>query len=307
MQEAPKMKRTHGQITAALKAEAKAQGKNPNDVYNQFFREAFLHELMQHQDGWVLKGGSNIYCRVPGARQTKDLDLYRQDDPTSSTGAAAALVAAMNGHRVGPYAFRVEHPDRTGAAGTVDSERIDVTVSYGVNRFLSFGVDVSGDLEATGTVEPLTVPASYEVTTEFLPHTFQVYSYPVASQIADKVCAMYERHGETPPGRASTRYHDLYDVALMARELTLSAADLRAALNTQCQVRKMTLPERLVIPDDSWATQYSAKAKKFGSERWGLKELDEALRVAGLLVDPVLSGELDGLDQSWDCAVLLWK
>lgn len=276
-------------------------------MYNQFFREAFLHELMQHQDGWVLKGGSNIYCRVPGARQTKDLDLYRQDDPTSSTGAAAALVAAMNGHRVGPYAFRVEHPDRTGAAGTVDSERIDVTVSYGVNRFLSFGVDVSGDLEATGTVEPLTVPASYEVTTEFLPHTFQVYSYPVASQIADKVCAMYERHGETPPGRASTRYHDLYDVALMARELTLSAADLRAALNTQCQVRKMTLPERLVIPDDSWATQYSAKAKKFGSERWGLKELDEALRVAGLLVDPVLSGELDGLDQSWDCAVLLWK
>lgn len=263
---------------------------------------------MQHQNGWVLKGGSNIYCRVPGARQTKDLDLYRQDDPTSSTGAADALVAAMNGHRVGPYRFQVEHPDRTGAVGTVDSERIDVTVIHGVNnRFLSFGVDVSGDLEVTGAVEPLIVPASYEVTTEFLPQTFRVYSYPVASQIADKVCAMYERHGETPPGRASTRYHDLYDVALMARELTVSAADLWAALNTQCQVRKMTLPERLVIPDDSWTNQYPAKAKKFGSERWGLNELDEALRVAGLLIDPILSGESDGLGQSWDCAALLWK
>lgn len=277
-------------------------------MYNQFFREVFLHELMQHQNGWVLKGGSNIYCRVPGARQTKDLDLYRQDDPTSSTGAADALVAAMNGHRVGPYRFQVEHPDRTGAVGTVDSERIDVTVIHGVNnRFLSFGVDVSGDLAVTGTVEPLIVPASYEVTTEFLPQTFRVYSYPVASQIADKVCAMYERHGETPPGKASTRYHDLYDVALMARELTVSAADLRAALNTQCQVRKMTLPERLVIPDDSWTNQYPAKAKKFDSERWGLNELDEALRVAGLLIDPILSGEIDGLGQSWDCAAMLWK
>lgn len=308
MQEAPKMKRTHGQITTALKTEAKAQGKNPNDVYNQFFREVFLHELMQHQNGWVLKGGSNIYCRVPGARQTKDLDLYRQDDPTSSTGAADALVAAMNDHRVGPYTFRVEHPDRAGAAGTVDSERINVAVIHGVNnRFLFFGVDVSGDLEVTGIVEPLIVPASFGVDTEFLPHSFRVYSYPVASQIADKVCAMYERHGEIPPGKASTRYHDLYDVALMSRELTVSAVDLRAALNTQCQVRKMTLPERLVIPDSSWMNQYPAKAKNFGSERWGLKELDEALRVAGLLVDPILSGELGGLDQSWDCTALLWK
>lgn len=277
-------------------------------MYNQFFREVFLHELMQHQDGWVLKGGSNIYCRVPGARQTKDLDLYRQDDPTSSTGAADALVAIMNGRKAGPYIFRVEHPDRTRAAGTVDSERVNVTVIHGVNnRLTSFSVDVSGDLEVTGAVDSLTVAASFEVVTEFLPHSFRVYSYPVASQIADKVCAMYERHGETPPRKASTRYHDLYDVALMARELSVSAADLWTALNTQCQVRKMTLPERLVIPDDSWVTQYPAKAKNFGSERWGLKELDEALRVAGLLVDPVLSGEFDGLDQSWDCAVLLWK
>lgn len=277
-------------------------------MYNQFFREVFLHELMQDQHGWVLKGGSNIYCRVPGARQTKDLDLYRQDDPTSSTGAAASLVAAMNGHVAGPYTFRVSHPDRTSAAGTVDSERINVTVIHGVNnRLLSFGVDVSGDLEVTGAVESLTVAASYEVDTEFLPHRFRVFSYPVASQIADKVCAMYERHGATPPGRASTRYHDLYDVALMARELTVTATDLRAALDIQCQVRRMTLPERLDLPDDVWTTQYPDKAQKFGSERWGLKDLDEALRVAGLLVDPVLSGELDGSDQSWDCAVLLWK
>lgn len=62
----PWMKKTHTQITAALKAEAKAQGAKPNDVYNQFFREVFLHELMRQDSGWVLKGGSNIYCRIPG-------------------------------------------------------------------------------------------------------------------------------------------------------------------------------------------------------------------------------------------------
>lgn len=93
----------------------------------------------------------------------------------------------------------------------------------------------------------------------------------------------------------------------MARELTVTAADLREALDAQCRVRGMTLPERLVLPDDSWATQYPVKAEKFGSDRWGLKEIDEALRVAGLLVDPVLSGEFGRADQRWDCAALLWR
>ena len=63
----------------------------------------------------------------------------------------------------------------------------------------------SGGLEVTGAAETLTVPASYQVATESLPPSSPVHSYPVASQLADKVRAMYERHGATPPGRASTR------------------------------------------------------------------------------------------------------
>lgn len=88
-------------------------------------------------------------------------------------------------------------------------------------------------LEVTGVAETLTVPASYQVATEFLPPSFPVHSYPVASQLADKVCAMYERHGATPPGRASTRYHDLYGIALIASELPVSAA--RARAGTMCR------------------------------------------------------------------------
>lgn len=37
----PWMKKTHTQITAAFKVEAKARGAKPNGVYNQFFREGF--------------------------------------------------------------------------------------------------------------------------------------------------------------------------------------------------------------------------------------------------------------------------
>lgn len=244
----------------------------------------------------------------PGARQTKDLDLYRQDDPTSSTGAADALVEAMDGHKAGAYTFHVHRPETPGTVGTVDSERVNVTVTYGVNaKLLSFGVDVSGDLEVTGDVEFLVVGVSYAVETEFLPHSFRILSYPVASQIADKICAMYERHGTTPPGKASTGYHDLYDVALMARELTVTGAGLQDALRAQCRVRSLTLPERLVLPHDSWATEYPKKARKFGGQRKELEELDEALRVAGLLMNPVLNREVDVSGSAWDCTGLCWR
>lgn len=168
----------------------------------------FLHGLMRQDSGWVLKGGSNIYCRIPGARHIRDLDLYRQVDPTSSADAADALVRDIDSHTVGHYTFHVRRPDRRGRAGVIDSERVDVTVTHGVNnRLINFGIDFSGDLEVTGEAKTLTVPASYQVATEFLPPSFPVHSYPVASQLADKVCAMYERHGATPRGerrRATT-------------------------------------------------------------------------------------------------------
>ncbi|WP_240492760.1 nucleotidyl transferase AbiEii/AbiGii toxin family protein [Corynebacterium sp. NML98-0116] len=315
MPQPQKQRERHGQIVSALKKEASHAGKKPNDVYNQFFREVFLHELMRLNDGWVLKGGTNIYCRIPGARQTKDLDLFRQYAPTSALKAADSLIATMNKHRVGPYTFQVEKSNgKAERIGTIDSKRLKVTVTYGLgssNRFIEFSIDVSGDLEVTSEVESVTVASSYDVQTPYLPEHFQVTSYPIANQIADKVCAMYEIHGDTPPGKASTRYHDLYDIALLASELPpttqLNAAELRDALNSQQQIRGVTLPTNLNIPDATWADRYPKAAKKFGNEiRKEFLILDEALRVAALLIDPILNNELHTLTTTWNSATLSW-
>ena len=269
---------------------------------------------MRLHDGWVLKGGTNIYCRIPGARQTKDLDLYRQYDPTSALEATDALISTMDNHRVGPYLFRVAKSRKTERAGTIDSKRLQVAVMHGLggtNRFLAFSIDVSGDLEVTSNVESLTVTSSYNVNTPYLPGHFKVASYPIANQVADKVCAMFERHGDTPPGKASTRYHDLYDVALIASELpsstVLNAGELQSALDSQRHIRGIYLPKHLCIPDATWETQYPIAAKKFGNDiRQEFFELDEALRVAGLLLDPILDESLDQPELNWDSTSLSW-
>lgn len=44
-----------------------SEGSFPWHVH-QFFRELFFAELMAADDRWILKGGTNLYCRIPVAR-----------------------------------------------------------------------------------------------------------------------------------------------------------------------------------------------------------------------------------------------
>lgn len=159
----------------------------------------------------------------------------------------------------------------------------------------------------TGAAETLTVPASYQLATESLPPNSPVHPYPVASQLADKVCAMYERHGATPPGRASTRYNDLYDIALTASGLPVSAAELSSALNTQFRVRSIPLPQRITAPDKKWESEYPLKARAFTGARDNLRDVGEALRIAGLFSDPILGGDPATAAGMWDPVTLTWR
>src|SRR5262249_23080574 len=60
----------------------------------------------------------------------------------------------------------------------------------------------------------------------FLPELPLFTLYPLADQIADKVAAMYERHGEEPSGR----YKDLVDLVLLVDLDDINADQLHAAL-----------------------------------------------------------------------------
>ena len=301
------VKETHKQIISAIKMECKKRGVRVNDAYNQFFRGLFLYCLMATGDGWVLKGGGNVFCRIAGARQTKDLDLYREKQPTGIPAAADSLMQLMNGHQVGPYTFRLTRASKTDQAGPIDTERVTVAVIVGADqKFAQFKIDVSGDLDVAGPAERIIVKRDFDFETTFLPSTYSVYAYPVANQIADKFCAMYERHGKTPPGTPSTRYRDLYDLALIATNLEVEAAELRECLRTQMVVRELTLPAQVTLPADQWATEYAAKARTFGGGNPQFEQVDEALRVVGLLMNPILAASGEESHTTWEPKTLRW-
>lgn len=280
-------KSRHGQIKHALQKDSRNHGLTMNDVYNRFFRELFLGELGSRDQGWVLKGGTNLHCRIPDARTTRDLDLYRQDDPTSYRDAAQDLIESMNGAQIGPYLFQVAEPRKQAATGTIDSIQLTVHVFQGVSKLLQFHIDVSGDLQVPAVTEAITVERSDSLDLAFVGREYTIRSYPIENQVADKVCAMYEIHGS----RVSTRYRDLYDIALIALSLEVKGEELAQALRAQEKIRVLSLPQALHLPGPEWVNGYAGLKKNSPYLRAEITAVTDALQVAGSLVDPILATE----------------
>ncbi|WP_257162285.1 nucleotidyl transferase AbiEii/AbiGii toxin family protein [Corynebacterium cystitidis] len=259
---------------------------------------------MNCDHGWVLKGGTNLYCRIPGARHTRDLDLYRQDDPTSYRQATDDLVETMHETGIGPYRFTVTAPKDETVSGVIESMNLTVEVFHGVSLILVFGIDVSGDLQVPTVTDTLTVERSDRIDLEFVGREYTIRSYPIENQIADKIAAMYELHGHSK--QPSTRYRDLYDIALIALELGVDAADLANALRTQEQVRSLTLPQELRLPSSTWVDGYASLVKNVPNPREEITEVNEALRIAGALVNPVLAASEDTVTGTWSPSTGRW-
>lgn len=298
----PKTRTTYSQITAGLREFAKQQKLTPNAVYSRFFREIFLAELMTTDPGWVLKGGTNLYCLIPGARHTQDLDLYRQDTPTGHRDAARTLIHVMDNTRVGPYTFEVRSPRAGKVSGTIDNIELTVLVRFGIGEFSRFSIDVSGDLDVPTVTEPLLVTRSDPLDEPFVPHTFAVLSYPVENQLADKTCAMYETHG----ARASTRYRDLYDIGLIALELEVDGNRLRMALDRQAQIRGVMLPLEMTLPSEEWSTGYRKFIGTLHQPRPELLAVEDALMRAGRLLNPLLATSNQMKRTTWSAQAQQW-
>ena len=113
--------------------------------------------------------------------------------------------------------------------------------------------------------------------------------YPLPDQVADKVCAMYERYGRA--AAPSSRYRDLVDLVLIVVNLELDAGSTVTALTAEALRRGMSLPARLGVPGPEWVAGYRAVARDttLPSE---LHEFPSALLVAGECFNPLLAREI---------------
>jgi hypothetical protein len=165
--------------------------------------------------------------------------------------------------------------------------KVKVDTYLGTSLYCPFPIDLSTELSFVAQVErrrprPVLDVPGIDPLPEFT-------LYPLPDQDADKVCAMYERHG--PTATPSSRFRDLVDLVLIVSNLELDAGQTVQALTAESRRRGLSLPARLETPGPTWVDGYRAVARRTSlvSE---LHELPAALLAAGACFDPLLARKI---------------
>lgn len=240
----------------------------------------------------MIKGATALLARRVSVRHTIDLDVYRAG-AIAETERLLREAAALD---IGDWmTFEIGAAVQIHASGA-QAARAKVETFIGVRLWSAFQVDlVAEGIELTGHPDPVHPLTDIEILA-FPRKTWQ--AYPLVDHVADKVCAILERHQGLP----STRYKDLVDLVAIVNHATVAASLQREALVKEGRRRGLSLPRAFEVPDrQMWERGYRAEARR----TTGLDEanLDAALTTVRPFLNPLLDGTATG---SWDPLTQRW-
>lgn len=286
-------------LTDHLRSQAKQNGVDHSNLRRQFAYDRLLARVFRsgHSE-WVLKGGTALLARVPSARHTRDIDLSRR---SGTVHAAVEELREVIDRDLGDH-FRFEvgpTPARTDRMGQpdMDQAKLAVSVYIGTRLFEQFSIDV-----VVGTIMTATPDAvSPSIVVEFdglVPPTYSLY--PVVDHVADKLCATFEKHGDS--GKPSSRSRDLVDLVVLARTQDVDAAMLKSAIEAERLHRNLPRIEAFAAPAQ-WEKPYSRDAKTV-PECENYRMLNDAVALVGRFLDPILAS--DQPRGTWSSNGLSW-
>lgn len=279
-----------------LRVAAVSAGRPVEELRRQFLTHRLLARVFLRPDsGWVLMGGVGMLVRVPGARATRDVDLMH------TYGTVEQAIGELDGLLLTPHLdpFTFQRSAARTMTGRTDGAQLSVTALAGASRVGTFPIDLTTNrtpLARTQLLRPRPVIDIDDVSPlpEFL-------LYPLEDQVADKICAMFGRYGTV--GSPSTRFHDLVDLVLITRGLSVDATGTRAAIESEQHRRGVTVPGDVPSPGPTWGAGYRAVAAR-STLPPDLHHLENALAAIRPLVRPLLTG--GGLSGRWDPARQRW-
>lgn len=253
------------------------------------------------QSEWLLKGGMSMLARVPRSRTTKDVDLaaLRASDLAEAGRALAALVEVDLGDHL---TFRLIRSMPTGLG--------ENQPGVAMRRYFFACIDADHDTQIDTVVVDVVVgpppvgrPEVIEPANRLRLRrpliTFPYRLYPVADQIADKVCATMDTR--YPGGNRSSRVKDLVDLVVIAHTQTVDLDELRVSIASKRDLSSIAPFEHFGVPAE-WTRTYPATAKGVPAA-----ESLSAQTAAGLVasfVDPALGKSSN--PAAWDPYALAW-
>lgn len=281
----------------AVKKAVRESGVEAGVGYRQALRDRFLCRVFSGgNEAFVLKGGSGLLARIPDARATRDLDFA-----TKKKGSAADALAEMKrvaAIDLGDWCRFVltKHEESMDENGYSRLLKLRFATFVGAEEKDPVLIDLS--LDCTTTLPPERVTPANRIKIAGIDEC-DYLMYPLADQLADKLCGIMELQ---PGGYPSSRMKDLADVVMYATHETFSQRELRLAIESECLKRGMDVPECFAAPE-SWRDRFPSFAK--GKLPVELSSFDAACDVAARFFDvAVVPG--DG-DMSWDSGACAWK
>jgi len=169
-------------------------------------------------------------------------------------------------------------------------------------EFERFSIDLTTRRHVDGAVD--LVPLRPIIEHETLQGLPAVPTTPVENHLADKICALYERHG--PDGAVpSTRHRDLADIVRIIKATSFDARRLAVVLEREAGRRRMVLPAAFQAPSVEWTSAFPRAAAGYAEYPRELWELKAALTFCGACLDEVLAGSRSS--GSWDPDDQCWR
>ncbi|MFE6510299.1 nucleotidyl transferase AbiEii/AbiGii toxin family protein [Nocardioides sp. NPDC057764] len=276
---AKKASRTAGPGVAAATVDAQIRQARFDRFLTRVFADGERSE-------WLLKGGVSMLARVPQSRTTKDVDLAAAgvaDLKEAETALARAVDVDLGDH----ITFELSHSAPTGLGenqpGVATRRYFFNCVAVDSGRTIdTVQVDVVVGPAPVGTPQTVEPANRLHLKKPLITHPYRLY--PVADQVADKVCATMDTN--YPGGRASSRVKDLVDLVVLARTQRIDLDELRSALATKRRLSQIEPFDRFEIPPD-WVSAFP----KLAAGVPGARDVSpaEAQAYVAQLVDPALS------------------
>ncbi|ORM36235.1 hypothetical protein BFL43_07855 [Williamsia sp. 1135] len=266
------------------------------DVARAFALQQFTARIFRSESApsWVLKGGTALQYRSTEARPTADADLALAAEAADIEGILRQALRPSPGE---PGTFDVRLSTSRANPGLYEGK---IVYSLAGQRFANASVDINTTRPINYSPEMLTPPPLVAIAD--LPDLPPLRLYPVHAHVADKLLAMYERHG-AGEHTLSTRPHDLTDLVIIARSCTVDAGKLAIAVDGEQQRRGVELPVPLTLPNPQWATTYPAMTARSGLPPQ-FRDPHTALTAVNAFVEPVLSGRITA--GTWDHTSEKW-
>lgn len=267
--------------------------------------EGFLERVFQSaSDEWVLKGGAALLMRNGKGRTTTDIDLARVAElgPLASIEAEIKEIAQRPGQ--GPLTYRVKSVQQK-RIGSNDGYRgptyqVSLDAMMGTVVFQAFSLDLTEQRHTQDPHERVKVDLTLgKISSEKLEPVL-VYATAIESQLADKICAMREKHRSGD----SNRYHDLADIITILLTQSFSARDLKSTCEHEARRRGIEVPTEMWAPP-SWETGYPRRAETYFGLPEKYHDFAQAMAFVSEVLNPVLAEDLS--IARWDPDARIWR